>query len=164
MPARPSMSIMCLSLPPVLSAWQYVVMVTILCIYLLCQYFVEVPGCPRGYIGPGGLAAPVGQEHCTGGAHRHIDYKIFGPWVLWLLLLCVQPAHPRSVVFRVGADDRLSLRVCLIVGLRVGGCRWHIYHGVSNGVPTSSATCSDTYQCAVYDPEGTLGSLTAAGD
>ena len=38
----------------------------------------------------------------------------------------------------------------------------HIYHDLTDGnVPTSAATCSDTYDCAVYDPEGTLGWITA---
>ncbi len=78
-------------LPPWLP--QYAVMVAILGIYLLCQYFVEVPGCPRGYTGPGGLAAPAGQEHCTGGAHRHIDYKIFGPCVGASATFFPFPAH-----------------------------------------------------------------------
>ena len=39
----------------------------------------------------------------------------------------------------------------------------HIYHDKnSDGVFSSSATCSDIYRCDVYDPEGALGMLTAA--
>jgi heparan-alpha-glucosaminide N-acetyltransferase len=94
-------------------------MACLLVAYLMLQYFLPVPGCPTGYTGPGGLAMPPEQAHCTGGAHRLIDYKIFG-------------AH-------------------------------HIYHNLAEGtnIPVSAATCGDTYGCAVYDPEGTLGFLTA---
>ena len=38
----------------------------------------------------------------------------------------------------------------------------HMYHGSVNGIRTSAATCADIYLCAVYDPEGILGSLNAA--
>jgi heparan-alpha-glucosaminide N-acetyltransferase len=39
----------------------------------------------------------------------------------------------------------------------------HIYHDVgAGGAFVSSATCAPDYQCAVYDPEGVLGWLSAA--
>ena len=39
----------------------------------------------------------------------------------------------------------------------------HIYHGMDDsGGLVSAATCADVYDCNVYDPEGTLGYLTAA--
>jgi heparan-alpha-glucosaminide N-acetyltransferase len=39
----------------------------------------------------------------------------------------------------------------------------HIYHDTDGqGAPVSSATCSEVYQCDVYDPEGALGWLSAA--
>ena len=49
---------------------QFLFMACILTVYLLVQYLLPVPGCPTGYIGPGGLAMPEDQAHCTGGAHR----------------------------------------------------------------------------------------------
>jgi len=97
----------------------FLLMSVLLLIYLCLEFYLPVPGCPTGYLGPGGLAMPPGQEHCTGGAHRLIDLKIFG--------------------------------------------EHHICHGLTwPNVPTSAATCQDTYDCDVYDPEGTLGMLTAA--
>jgi hypothetical protein len=108
-------------------------MLTLLVIYLLCQYFVEVPGCPRGYTGPGGLAAPVGQEHCTGGAHRYIDYKIFGPYAAFntLWLLCAPLADDLWIVplFRlppvsVCAVPPLGFRSCLTPVVVAVLCGW----------------------------------------
>jgi hypothetical protein len=70
-PFRYSMS--CGSLLPLrcLLCVQFVFMGLLLAVYLWCQYFIHVPGCPRGYIGPGGLAASPEHAHCTGGAHRY---------------------------------------------------------------------------------------------
>ena len=44
----------------------------VLLLYLCLQYLVDVPGCPKGYLGPGGLALSDKQSHCTGGAHRSV--------------------------------------------------------------------------------------------
>jgi heparan-alpha-glucosaminide N-acetyltransferase len=51
---------------------QFLVMFALLAVYLSCQHLIEVPGCPRGYIGPGGLGASPQHAHCTGGAHRYV--------------------------------------------------------------------------------------------
>ena len=97
-------------------ALQWAVMATLAAVYLCVEYLLPVPGCPTGYIGPGGLADNGAYPACTGGAHRYVDVSFFG----------------------------------------VG----HIYH---NGfdAPVSSATCGSVYQCAVYDPEGALGWISA---
>lgn len=39
---------------------------------------MEVPGCGRGYLGPGGLHDEGKYENCTGGAAGYIDRKVFG--------------------------------------------------------------------------------------
>jgi len=102
----------------VVHAPQFLLFGAVLAVYLLIQQYLPVPGCPTGYIGPGGLGDFGRYPHCTGGAHRYIDLQ------LW--------------------------------GLR------HMFHSTdASNVPISGATCADVYQCAVYDPEGTLGTLTA---
>ena len=39
---------------------------------------LQVPGCGRGYIGPGGNGNYGKHRGCTGGAHGYIDRKIWG--------------------------------------------------------------------------------------
>ena len=100
-------------------ALQWGVMAVLAAIYLCLQYLLPVPGCPIGYIGPGGLGDQGQYPGCTGGAHRYIDINFFGIA--------------------------------------------HIYHGNDgNGNPVSAATCAARYGCAVYDPEGALGWISAA--
>ena len=38
----------------------------------------------------------------------------------------------------------------------------HMYHDTSAGAPVSSATCADVFGCQVYDPEGSMGWISAA--
>jgi heparan-alpha-glucosaminide N-acetyltransferase len=48
------------------------------------------------------------------------------------------------------------------IDLALFGGPHHIYHwDDERGRAHSAATCADTYQCAVYDPEGALGALNA---
>eukprot|EP00948_MAST-09A_sp_MAST-9A-sp1_P000134 g134.t1 len=44
--------------------------------YICIQFFLPVPGCPTGYVGPGGVYSEF--PDCTGGAHRYIDWLVFG--------------------------------------------------------------------------------------
>lgn len=39
---------------------------------------MEVPGCGRGYLGPGGLHDYGQYYNCTGGVAGYIDRKLFG--------------------------------------------------------------------------------------
>jgi len=55
-------------------------MLALLCILLhsMATFFLPVPGCPTGYLGPGGLAENGTHYSCTGGAARYIDIRLFG--------------------------------------------------------------------------------------
>jgi hypothetical protein len=59
---------------------QWLVMLTLGMIYLVVQFYLPIPNCPTGYIGPGGLADQglYFGLNCTGGAHRVVDVAIFG--------------------------------------------------------------------------------------
>lgn len=37
-----------------------------------------MPGCPKGYLGPGGLYNSSSNINCTGGAAGYIDRLVFG--------------------------------------------------------------------------------------
>ena len=68
------------SLKDVIILWKGWAAVSILVmIHLLLTFLLPVPGCPTGYLGPGGLHEngryPV---HCVGGAAGYIDRKVWG--------------------------------------------------------------------------------------
>lgn len=46
--------------------------------YLCVIYLLPVPGCPTGYLGPGGMAGDPENSLCTGGATYYIDSLILG--------------------------------------------------------------------------------------
>ncbi len=50
-----------------------------LALHVLLTFLLPVPGCPTGYLGPGGIQDGGRYFNCTGGAAGHIDLAIFGP-------------------------------------------------------------------------------------
>lgn len=58
--------------------FEYLIISIIFIITFCICYFATAPGCPRGYLGPGGLSNNTDHPYCTGGIHRYIDMKFFG--------------------------------------------------------------------------------------
>jgi len=94
-------------------------------LWLVLTFAVEVPGCGRGYLGPGGLSE-FGMEKCTGGSHRYIDLKVFGHNHIYGAPTCVDayqckvPYDPEGLV---GAFNAVFLTY---LGLLAG--RVMVYH------------------------------------
>lgn len=57
--------------------FEWMVMLIFPVVYLLVERLTTVPGCPRGYVGPGGIGDWGLYPDCTGGIHTYIDKKIF---------------------------------------------------------------------------------------
>ncbi|KAL4222015.1 hypothetical protein ACF0H5_018060 [Mactra antiquata] len=57
---------------------QWIINLIMLGTYLALTFALPVPGCPRGYIGPGGLHEYRKYENCTGGAAGYIDRVVLG--------------------------------------------------------------------------------------
>lgn len=60
---------------------EWVFNLALVLLWLLLTFLLPVPGCPRGYLGPGGLANDANGynvSNCTGGAASYIDRQIFG--------------------------------------------------------------------------------------
>uniref|UniRef100_UPI00398F72A7 heparan-alpha-glucosaminide N-acetyltransferase isoform X2 n=1 Tax=Pristiophorus japonicus TaxID=55135 RepID=UPI00398F72A7 len=63
----------------VLIYWpQWILIVLLECIWLCLIFLLPVPGCPRGYLGPGGIGDFGNFTNCTGGATGYIDRWLFG--------------------------------------------------------------------------------------
>lgn len=64
----------------VVSSWfQWIVVIGLIALHTVVTYVLPVPGCPRGYIGPGGLHDDGLYANCTGGAAAYIDRFFFTP-------------------------------------------------------------------------------------
>ncbi|XP_023188882.1 heparan-alpha-glucosaminide N-acetyltransferase [Xiphophorus maculatus] len=57
-------------------AWLCVLLLEIL--WLCLTFFLPVPGCPTGYLGPGGIGDMGLHANCTGGAAGYIDRRLLG--------------------------------------------------------------------------------------
>ena len=58
--------------------YQWLVVIMLSFIWIMITFLMPVPGCPTGYIGPGGLHNNGQYENCTGGAAGYIDRIILG--------------------------------------------------------------------------------------
>ena len=60
-------------------SYEWIIQSSILLIYLCICLLAKAPNCPRGYNGPGGISHyKDAANDCTGGIHKHIDYKLLG--------------------------------------------------------------------------------------
>ena len=57
---------------------QWIIMSIVVLIHTLFTFLLPVQGCPKGYLGPGGLHDGGKYFNCTGGAARVIDDFVFG--------------------------------------------------------------------------------------
>ncbi|XP_036591414.1 heparan-alpha-glucosaminide N-acetyltransferase-like [Trichosurus vulpecula] len=73
-------------------------------LWLCLTFLLPVPGCPRGYLGPGGIADDGKYFNCTGGAAAYIDKWILGENHLYRFPSCkelyktTQPFDPEGIL------------------------------------------------------------------
>lgn len=65
---------------------------------LSATFLLPVPGCPTGYLGPGGTADGGKYQNCTGGAHLYVDTLLFGRNHIYQTPTC-------QTQYRTGAYD-----------------------------------------------------------
>nr|KAF6427639.1 heparan-alpha-glucosaminide N-acetyltransferase [Rousettus aegyptiacus] len=69
----------CFSLQDIISSWpQWLFILMLESIWLALTFFLPVPGCPTGYLGPGGIGDLGKYPNCTGGAAGYIDRLLLG--------------------------------------------------------------------------------------
>ena len=73
----------------IIESWiHWLIIGLVILIWFLLTYFLPVPGCPKGYLGPGGLDEGGLYENCTGGAAGYIDLIIIGNQHLYARPTC----------------------------------------------------------------------------
>ncbi|XP_007933232.1 heparan-alpha-glucosaminide N-acetyltransferase [Orycteropus afer afer] len=81
----------CSSLRDIVFSWpQWLFILMLESIWLSLTFFLPVPGCPTGYLGPGGIGDFGKYPNCTGGAAGYIDRVLLGDDHLY--------QHPSSAV------------------------------------------------------------------
>ncbi|KAM9194783.1 heparan-alpha-glucosaminide N-acetyltransferase isoform 2-T2 [Dugong dugon] len=69
----------CSSLRDLTSSWpQWLFILLLESVWLSLTFFLPVPGCPTGYLGPGGIGDLGKYPNCTGGAAGYIDRVLLG--------------------------------------------------------------------------------------
>ncbi|CAH2292528.1 heparan-alpha-glucosaminide N-acetyltransferase isoform X1 [Pelobates cultripes] len=69
----------CFPLQDLVLFWpQWVIILTLEAAWLCLTYLLPVPGCPAGYLGPGGIGDFGKFPNCTGGAAGYIDRMVLG--------------------------------------------------------------------------------------
>lgn len=69
----------CISLRDITYSWpQWLLVLMLESVWLGLTFFLPVPGCPTGYLGPGGIGDLGQYPHCTGGAAGYIDRLLMG--------------------------------------------------------------------------------------
>uniref|UniRef100_A0A672UE92 Heparan-alpha-glucosaminide N-acetyltransferase n=1 Tax=Strigops habroptila TaxID=2489341 RepID=A0A672UE92_STRHB len=70
---------LCPALQDILPYWpQWIFILMLEVIWLCLTFLLPVPGCPRGYLGPGGIGDFGNYPNCTGGAAGYIDRLLLG--------------------------------------------------------------------------------------
>uniref|UniRef100_A0A2K5DHR0 Heparan-alpha-glucosaminide N-acetyltransferase n=1 Tax=Aotus nancymaae TaxID=37293 RepID=A0A2K5DHR0_AOTNA len=81
----------CVSLRDITSSWpQWLLILALEGLWLGLTFLLPVPGCPTGYLGPGGIGDFGKYPNCTGGAAGYIDRVLLGDDHLY--------QHPSSAV------------------------------------------------------------------
>ncbi|XP_072261386.1 heparan-alpha-glucosaminide N-acetyltransferase [Pyxicephalus adspersus] len=69
----------CFLLQDVVKFWpQWLIILALEAAWLCLTFLLPVPGCPTGYLGPGGIGDFGQYSNCTGGAAGYIDRLVFG--------------------------------------------------------------------------------------
>ncbi|CAG2060112.1 unnamed protein product, partial [Timema podura] len=58
---------------------QWLIMLSLVAVHCFLVFFLDVPDCPTGYLGPGGNQFDGQYRGCIGGASGYIDRLILGP-------------------------------------------------------------------------------------
>jgi heparan-alpha-glucosaminide N-acetyltransferase len=101
---------------------EWLVAALLLGTWFIVTFHLPVPGCPTGYLGPGGplVGEPLGSlVHCTGGAAGYIDRLVFGEAHLYATPTCGKtyrtgPYDPEGLL-----GNLTSIFICFL-GLQAG--------------------------------------------
>lgn len=147
----------CFLLQDVVCFWpQWLIIFILEAVWLCLTFLLPVPGCPTGYLGPGGIGDFGQYPNCTGGAAGYIDRLVLGEHHVY--------QHPSSnVVYKTtmpydpeGILGTISSVVMAFLGLQAGKILvfyknqhkqvlvrffiWSVFMGVISAILTKCST------------------------
>ncbi|XP_011498330.1 PREDICTED: heparan-alpha-glucosaminide N-acetyltransferase-like [Ceratosolen solmsi marchali] len=97
---------------------QWIVVLVIMTIHTCLIFLLRVPGCPLGYIGPGGYHHHSEYINCTAGVAGYIDRLIFGNHIYMNKINQVYgPVHPHDPE---GLMNTISAVFIVFLGVQAG--------------------------------------------
>ncbi|KAM4674862.1 heparan-alpha-glucosaminide N-acetyltransferase isoform 2-T2 [Amazona ochrocephala] len=147
---------LCPALQDILPYWpQWIFILMLEAIWLCLTFLLPVPGCPRGYLGPGGIGDFGNYPNCTGGAAGYIDRLLLGEKHIY--------QHPSSSVssfWLAVCSHRSALNIAVRKSLGM------VHVGGWKGRLVAQVSCKNCFLSKViyqttmpYDPEGILGTI-----
>lgn len=98
--------------------WLFVLFLMVL--HTCVTFYLPVPNCPTGYLGPGGLHNHSNYQLCTGGASGYIDRLIIGSSHLYETPTC-QKLYDCSINYDPeGLLGTLTTVLCVYFGVQMG--------------------------------------------
>lgn len=99
---------------------QWIVVLLLIILHTCITFLYKVPGCPTGYLYPGGMAHHGDYKNCTGGAAGYIDRQVFGESHLYQqpsfkkMYQTTQPYDPEGLL------GTLTTILCIYLGVQAG--------------------------------------------
>lgn len=143
------------SLRDVIPYWpQWIFISALVATHELITFLLPVPGCPTGYLGPGGLHLNSSFPNCTGGAAGYIDRLALGENHLYKTPTC-RVLYETSVPYDAeGILGYLTAILVVFLGLQAGKIitmypvhldrikRWTVCAIVTGGIAALLCECS----------------------
>lgn len=105
----------------ILDSWiQWLVILAITAAHLFLTFMLPVPGCPTGYLGPGGWHNHSSSPHCTGGAAGYIDRLVFGNNHIYQRPTCQNVYHTTVPYDPEGILGTLTSILLVYLGVQAG--------------------------------------------
>ena len=131
-----------------MNGWQLAFSAALAATHSCVTFLLPVPGCPTGYLGPGGLHGGGQYANCTGGAAGYIDRFVFGENLLPRLATLM--TYEAKVPFESeGLLGTLTASVTVLAGCQAGKIllghqnwkgrvarwmSWAVFYGVAAGI------------------------------
>ncbi|XP_071986015.1 heparan-alpha-glucosaminide N-acetyltransferase-like isoform X2 [Engystomops pustulosus] len=99
---------------------EWIIIAALETVWLCLTFLLPVPGCPTGYLGPGGIGDDGLYPNCTGGAAGYIDKWLFGPNHIYNYPTCKELYKTTQPFDPEGALGTINSVVMAFFGLQAG--------------------------------------------
>lgn len=120
-PAHQQAEQRCRAVRDLILSWPlWLVAVSLLVIHTSLTFLLDVPGCPRGYLGPGGLHMDFKYVNCTGGAAGYIDRLILTESHMYQHATCKRVYECTTAFDSNGILGTMTSVILCILGVQAG--------------------------------------------